>query len=86
MCLLVLFLKAPAQVADPYPRTYTELLDEFSLHQFFIRNGHILDTTPEFQSFHRKFQFMWSQIKNIILQVGLRVRYLCTCPGDDVWP
>ena len=34
-------------------RGYNELLDQYSLHQFIIRKGKVLDVTPEFESFRR---------------------------------
>lgn len=40
-------------VADD-PRSYNELMDQFSLHHFMIRKGVVQHTTPEFISFKRK--------------------------------
>mmetsp|Transcript_22620 Transcript_22620/g.44816 ORF Transcript_22620/g.44816 Transcript_22620/m.44816 type:complete len:1178 (+) Transcript_22620:87-3620(+) len=47
-------------------RDYDELLDTYSLHQFIIRKGKTLSTTPEFLSYQRKYSFLWGQIKSII--------------------
>lgn len=47
-------------------RDYNALLDEFSLHQFIIRRGATLTTTPEFESFKRKHQTTWGSIQDII--------------------
>ena len=50
-------------------RTYTELLDMYSLHEFVIRKGATLDTTPEWHSFHRSHQPMWGAISGIVQQL-----------------
>lgn len=47
-------------------RDYDELLDTYSLHQFVIRKGKTLSSTPEFLSFRRKYAYMWGQVENII--------------------
>jgi len=47
------------------PRSYNEIMDEFSLHQFIIRKGKTLDT-PEFQSFIRSQQANWGRISELI--------------------
>lgn len=47
------------------PRSYNEIMDEFSLHQFIIRKGKTLDT-PEFQSFIRSQQGNWGRISELI--------------------
>eukprot|EP00960_Hanusia_phi_P071923 767666-Hanusia_phi.AAC.2 len=48
------------------PRDYNTLLDEFSLHQFIIRRGATLSTTPEFESYKRKHMVMWGAIQDVI--------------------
>lgn len=53
--------------SQPEPiRDYDELLDTYSLHQFIIRKGKTLASTPEFVSFQRKYSFMWGQVRIII--------------------
>ena len=47
------------------PVRYNELLDEYSLHQFIIRKGKTLASTPEFQSFRRTNLANWGNIKRI---------------------
>jgi hypothetical protein len=47
-------------------RGYNELLDTYSLHQFLIRYGKTLDTTPEFVSFQRKNKENWGAILGVI--------------------
>ena len=47
-------------------RSYNELLDTYSLHQFLIRYGKTLDTTPEFVSFQRKNKENWGPILGVI--------------------
>ena len=46
-------------------RTYAEIMDEFSLHQFIIRKGKTLET-PEFQSFVRAHQSRWGRISELV--------------------
>lgn len=50
-------------------RTYGELLDKFSLHEFIIRKGVTLRNTPEFNSFHRSNVQKWSAINDVILHL-----------------
>ena len=50
-------------------RGFNELLDMYSLHQFLIRHGNTLESTPEFVSFRRKYSYMWGQIIVIIKKV-----------------
>lgn len=47
-------------------RTYNELMDVFSLHQFIIRKGKVLDQTPEFTSFKRTYIAQWGSVSYII--------------------
>jgi hypothetical protein len=47
-------------------RGYNELLDQYSLHQFIIRRGKVLDMTPEFQSFKRTHVAEWGEIITIV--------------------
>ena len=47
-------------------RGYNELLDQYSLHQFIIRRGKVLDMTPEFQSFKRMHVADWGPITTIV--------------------
>eukprot|EP00002_Diphylleia_rotans_P032497 TRINITY_DN6832_c0_g3_i2.p1 TRINITY_DN6832_c0_g3~~TRINITY_DN6832_c0_g3_i2.p1 ORF type:complete len:1023 (+),score=225.37 TRINITY_DN6832_c0_g3_i2:269-3070(+) len=48
------------------PRSYHELMDTYSLHQFIIRKGKCLDTTPEFTSFKRKNANKWGEVHVIL--------------------
>ena len=47
-------------------RTYEMLLDQFSLHEFLIRRGATLDTTPEFESFKRAYQPAWTLLADAV--------------------
>lgn len=47
-------------------RGYNELLDAYSLHQFIIRKGRVLDSTPEFLSFKRTHASRWGPIVSVI--------------------
>eukprot|EP00668_Euglena_longa_P032973 GGOE01042466.1.p1 GENE.GGOE01042466.1~~GGOE01042466.1.p1 ORF type:complete len:905 (-),score=220.92 GGOE01042466.1:122-2485(-) len=55
----------PLKVRDP-TRTYQELLDVYSLHEFIIRRGATLSNTPEFASFQRSFADSWPAIQAIV--------------------
>ena len=48
-----------ATAVIPDARDYNELMDEYSLHQLIIRRGHLLEQTPEFNSFKRTFLQKW---------------------------
>lgn len=68
----MLALPAPSQDyedqrhLDPSARSYNELMDVYSLHQFIIRKGKVLDETPEFISFKRTYISQWGAISFII--------------------
>mmetsp|Transcript_7307 Transcript_7307/g.6491 ORF Transcript_7307/g.6491 Transcript_7307/m.6491 type:complete len:142 (+) Transcript_7307:969-1394(+) len=47
-------------------RSYNELMDIYSLHQFIIRKGKCLDQTQEFVSFKRTYIAQWGSISYII--------------------
>lgn len=51
---------------DGQVREYDELLDTYSLHQFLIRKGKTLSSTPEFQSFARKNAPQWPQVRTVL--------------------
>ena len=60
-------------------RGYDQLMDELSLHRFYIRNGKRLSGTPEFTSFYRIAVGMWDQIDVIICTLE-KICKLCTIP------
>ena len=47
-------------------RSYTNLMDKFSLHSFMIWHGKALKSTPEFQSYRRTYNNEWGGISIII--------------------
>eukprot|EP01065_Artemidia_motanka_P012338 TRINITY_DN16790_c0_g1_i1.p1 TRINITY_DN16790_c0_g1~~TRINITY_DN16790_c0_g1_i1.p1 ORF type:complete len:948 (+),score=284.41 TRINITY_DN16790_c0_g1_i1:65-2908(+) len=47
-------------------RTYAELLDLYSLHEFVIRKGKTLTSTPEFESYQRSYSVLWGAIGSLI--------------------
>jgi hypothetical protein len=47
-------------------RDYDQLLDAYSLHQIIIRKGKTVTTTPEYQSFKRKYSYMWGHVQSIL--------------------
>ena len=55
-------------------RTYTVMLDKFSLHNFMIYNGQALRDTPEFHSFRRTYNHEWGSISVIIAQLEKLMR------------
>jgi hypothetical protein len=50
-------------------RPYEMLMDTFSLHEFMIRKGSVIDTTPEFESYRRTYQPLWAVIQPLIQQL-----------------
>ena len=65
--------------AGDNPRGYDQLMDELSLHRFYIRNGKRLSGTPEFTSFYRIAVRMWDQIDVIICTLE-KICKLCKIP------
>merc|ERR1719399_158164 len=57
---------APEETKVDPARGYNELLDTFSLHQFIIRRGDVLSSTPEFQSFKRKYTSLWGRVQQVV--------------------
>ncbi|ORC90065.1 IQ calmodulin-binding protein motif family protein [Trypanosoma theileri] len=47
-------------------RTYAELLDVYSMHEFIIRKGVTLRNTPEFASFKRRYIACWGNVELVI--------------------
>lgn len=47
-------------------REYNDLMDAYSLHQFMIRKGKTIDTTPEFLSYKRTYTSRWGEITIVI--------------------
>jgi len=60
---------AQAQAAVDAARGFDELMDTFSLHHFIIRRGEVLDDTPEFVSFQRKYAARWGSVNLVIQQL-----------------
>lgn len=56
----------PTDLSREDPRTYTELLDLYSMHEFIIRKGKTLRNTPEFASFKRHYIASWGSIESLI--------------------
>ena len=50
-------------------RQYEQLMDTHSLHEFIIRYGQTLSTTPEFASYGRVYASLWPIIKQLVLQL-----------------
>ncbi len=47
-------------------REYNDLMDAYSLHQFMIRKGKVIDTTPEYASYKRTYAAHWGEITVVI--------------------
>lgn len=57
-------------------RGYNELLDTYSLHQFMIRHGRALTSTPEYISFRRKNADIWGAVAAVVAALeALLVRF-----------
>lgn len=57
-------------------RQYEELMDSHSLHEFMIRHGQTLSSTPEFGSYQRVYAILWPIIAQLILQLeGICAEY-----------
>ncbi|KAL6746704.1 hypothetical protein V8C86DRAFT_1820156 [Haematococcus lacustris] len=52
-------------------RPYDALMDTFSLHEFLIRKGVTIDSTPEFESYRRTYQPLWGVIAPLLHQLEL---------------
>lgn len=55
-----------ADIARDDTRTYTQLLDLYSMHEFIIRKGKTLRNTPEFASFKRHYMASWGDVEGLI--------------------
>jgi hypothetical protein len=70
-------MKVTIAPLTPLPcSNYDDIMDQFSLHQFIIRKGKVLDNTPEFASYQRSYRAYWGSIERIIRygRGGCRVR------------
>lgn len=57
-------------------RQYEQLMDSHSLHEFMIRHGQTLDSTPEFASFQRVYAALWPVVEELIKQLeGICAEY-----------
>ncbi|RNF25976.1 IQ calmodulin-binding protein motif family protein [Trypanosoma conorhini] len=80
-------------------RTYAELLDVYSMHEFIIRKGATLRSTPEFASFKRRYTACWGNVELVIRRLeeflksygidlayvdGKRVAALASFQVDDI--
>lgn len=50
-------------------RSYTTMMDEYSLHNFMIWNGKALRNTPEFLSYKRTYENQWTYISTTIAAI-----------------
>jgi hypothetical protein len=56
-------------IAVDKARGFDELMDTFSLHHFIIRRGEVLDETPEYVSYQRKYSEHWGVIAALIAKL-----------------
>jgi len=47
-------------------RTYTKMMDQYSLHNFILWNGEPQTSTPEFQSFRRSYEQNWPLVSMVL--------------------
>ena len=57
---------APSNPARDDSRTYAQLLDLYSLHEFIIRKGATLRNTPEFVSYRRSYAQCWGAVEQLL--------------------
>lgn len=76
-------VEAPSTKERDDARTYTELLDMYSLHEFIIRKGQTLRNTPEFVSYQRSFAVQWgaislviSHLERLLTAFGIQLAYI----------
>jgi hypothetical protein len=50
-------------------REYEQLMDEHSEHMIIFRRGRVLEETPEFESYRRKFADDWDALAAMLLQI-----------------
>ena len=50
-------------------RQYDELMDSHSLHEFLIRYGQTLDSTPESGSYRRVYAAVWPVVEELTKQL-----------------
>lgn len=62
--------------SEKNPREYDELMDEHALHIFMVRNGKVLDETPEFESFKRVYSLMWGDMIPYLTELEIYCRLL----------
>lgn len=48
------------------PMSAAEVMDTFSLHNFMVRNGAVVEEALEYQSFKRTYGHMWEQVQPVI--------------------
>lgn len=59
----------PESLSLEAARQYEELMDSHSLHEFIIRYGQTLNSTPEFASYGRVYAGLWPIIAQLMLQL-----------------
>lgn len=66
----------PESPALEAAREYEQLMDSHSLHEFLMRYGHTLSSTPEFASYRRVYAAVWPVIEELIKQLeGICTEY-----------
>lgn len=64
-----IYPQSQAYILSLEARQYEQLMDSHSLHEFMIRHGHTLSSTPEFASYQRVYAVLWPVIQELILQL-----------------
>ncbi|KAK9811483.1 hypothetical protein WJX72_004683 [[Myrmecia] bisecta] len=59
----------PSKAMPRTAREYEELMDDYSLHEFMIRHGAVVRSTPEFVSYQRAYTQLWPAIEQLLTQL-----------------
>lgn len=47
-------------------KSYSDVVDSYSVYHFYIRKGEVLSDTPEFMSYQKVFKKNWNKISSIL--------------------
>jgi len=59
-------IPTPVTDSNTVIRSYSSLMDQFSLHNLLVWNGRVQTNTPEFQSYRRSHESVWESVEKII--------------------
>lgn len=64
-----IYPQSQADILTLEARQYEQLMDSHSLHEFMIRHGQTLSSTPEFASYQRVYAALWPVIQELVKQL-----------------